>query len=136
MPHKTHRNYTAVAVAFGLFVATAGAAFAATLTLGAGFLATGSRSTSCQTSTLTPTWVLTYDAGTPGYRITAVTLQGLSTGCLDRSVKVVVADAAGTQVATGSGTTPGSGTTATVTLTTPLPLSSPWPSQLSVVVYA
>jgi hypothetical protein len=130
------RGLKGALLALVIFFATAGAAFAAALTVSGGGLGTGSVATSCQTSTITPTWILTYDAATPGYRITGVTLNGLETGCLNRSVRVVVADAAGTQVASGTGTTPESGSTADVVFGTAFTMGSPWLLQTTVMIYA
>jgi hypothetical protein len=118
-----------------LFLATAGAAFAAVLGLSGGSMATGSVAASCQSSAITPVWTFAYDQTLPGYEITAVTLDGLQSGCLNRKVKVVLANATGGQVVAGSGTTPGSGTTATITLDTSFNMTSTWLSQLTVVIY-
>lgn len=136
MSTKPRRTWKAIAVAVVLFFATAGATFAAVVTLAAGGLGTGSVGTSCQTSAITTTWDLTYDASVPGYTITGVTLNGLQSGCLDRSVRVVVANASGTEITSGTGTTPNSGTTATVTFSSAFTMGSPWLSQVSVMIYA
>lgn len=133
---RRRRGVKGALLALLIFFATAGAAFAATLAMSGGGLGTGSVATSCQTSTITPTWILTYDAATPGYRITGVTLSGLESGCLNRSVRVVVADAAGAQVASGTGTTPGSGSTAEVTFAAAFTMGSPWLLQTTVMIYA
>jgi len=125
----------AVAAAVAIFLITAGAAFAAAVATGGGSLATGSVAASCQSSAITPDWTFAYDAGLPGYEITAVTLNGLQAGCLNRSVEVVLANASGGQVVAGSGTTPGTGTTATIALDTSFDMTSTWLSQLTVVIY-
>lgn len=136
MDRTRGRTSKALALAAALFLGTAGAAFAATLALNARGLGTGSVTTDCQSSAVTTSWVVEYDPATPGYQITGVTLDGLTAGCLDRSVTVVVADASGAQVATGTGTTPNSGSSATVDFGTPFVLGSPWLSQATVMVYA
>ncbi|MCU0297405.1 MAG: hypothetical protein MUF33_02655 [Candidatus Nanopelagicales bacterium] len=128
-------SWKAVVAAAAIFLVTAGAAFASAMALSGGSLVTGSVAASCQSSTITPTWNFAYDQSIPGYEITAVTLDGLQAGCLDRSVKVVLADVNGVQVVAGSGTTPSSGTAATIALDTSFNLTSTWVRQLTVVVY-
>lgn len=113
-----------------------GVAWAANIGLTQGTLGTGSVAAGCQSATLTPTWTYTYDPTIPGYRITAVTLSGLDSGCLNKNVKVVLANASGVSQVVGSGTTPGSGTTATITLTTGFDMNATWISQLVVVIYS
>ena len=139
MTRRTDLSWKAITLAILLFVATAGVAFAATLTLTGGHLGTGSVSTNCQSSTLTPSWVFTYNKNlaTPGYQITGITLSGLEAGCLDRSVTVVISNvAAGTELTRGTGTTPAEGDSVTVTFATPFTMGTTWLRQITVVVYA
>ena len=72
----------------------------------------------------------------PGYRLDSVVLSGLSSGCLNKNVRVVLADSSGTSVATGSGTTPGSGTTATISISPGFDMTSTFPAQLTVAVFS
>lgn len=129
------RPWTSIIAAAAILVITAGAAFATAFTIAGGSLVTGSATATCQSSTVTPTWEYAYDPSIPGYEITGVTLDGLQGGCLDRSVKVVLADVNGVEVVAGSGLTPNSGTSATVALDTSFNLTSASLRQLTVIVY-
>lgn len=124
----------------GLLVAVmllvVGVAWAANIGLTQGTLGTGSVAADCQSATLTPSWTYAYDPTIPGYGITAVTLSGLDSGCLNKNVKVVLADSSGVSQITGSGTTPGSGTTATIPLSSTFSMGSTWISQIIVVIYS
>ncbi len=132
--HRTRVRVAVVAVVVAVFAG--GAVLAANLPDSTGALGTLTATADCQSATLTPTWTFAYDPTLPGYRINAVVLDGLQSGCLDKNVLVVLADASGVSQATGTGTTPASGTTALIAISPGFDLSLTWVSQLTLTVYS
>lgn len=124
------------AAASGFLMVGAGAAFTAAITSNNGELGVASVDANCQSGAITATPGYGYDPTLPGYRLDSVVLSGLSSGCLNKNVRVVLADSSGTSVATGSGTTPGSGTTATISISPGFDMTSTFPAQLTVAVFS
>lgn len=134
---KPRTRAGAIGLALGVAaLAGAGAALAASFGANQGQLGSASLSADCQSTTITPTWAIAYNASIPGYQVMSVELSGLETTCLNKNVKVVLADSSGVSQVVGSGTTPGSGSTASITLASPHSLTSTWPVQLIVIIYS
>lgn len=134
------RRRRAIAIASGagvLVLISAGAGIAASLGVPGTDLGISSVDANCQsvtTNPITPSFNYEYEPSTPGFVISAVTLSGLQASCLNKDVTIVLADAAGTSIATATGTTPASGTTATIPLTTQYSMASAFPIQLTIAV--
>ena len=110
-------------------------ASAAALPLSAFGLGAGTDDVDCQTSAVTTDWLYNYDDTLPGYRVTAVELDGLDAGCLNKNIEATLADSGGASVTSGSNLTPGSGTSVTVIFTPGFDLSLTWVSDLIVTIY-
>lgn len=64
----------------------------------------------CQSGSLTATYTVTYSAAEPGYRVGAVTVTGLESGCYSKAYKITLADSGDSSLGEATGTTPASGT--------------------------
>lgn len=133
---KPRTRTGAIGLALGVAVlAGAGAALAASFGAGQGQLGAASLSANCQSTTMTPTWDITYNASIPGYQVTSIELTGIQTTCLDLNVKAVLADTSGVSQLTGAGSIPTTGSTASISLASAHSLTGTWPSQLVLVIY-
>jgi hypothetical protein len=103
--------------------------FAATLSVSSNALSAGNATLpSCQTGSPTSSYGLAYDStlgSTGGYKVSSVTVSGLSAPCASKTVSVVLTDASNAQLATGSATIPaGGGSVAIASLTGSAPAAS------------
>ncbi|MDP3971652.1 MAG: hypothetical protein Q8P61_01915, partial [Candidatus Nanopelagicales bacterium] len=90
---KPRTRAGAIGLALGVAaLAGAGAALAANFGADQGQLGSASLSADCQSTTITPTWDIAYNASVPGYQVESVELSGLEATCLNKNVKVVLAD--------------------------------------------
>jgi hypothetical protein len=129
------RRSAVVAVAVGISL-LCGVAWAAGGPPTAGQLGTSVVDADCQTATIDTDWAFGYDAAIPGYGITGVILDGLDAGCLDKGIRVVLADSSGAEKASGVGLTPSAGTSTLVLLSPGFELSDPWIGQISIVIHS
>jgi len=110
------RMLFATLLALTMFGAVYG--FAATLSVSATALSAGNASLpSCQTGSPTSSYGLTYDSslGTSGgYKVSSVTVSGLSATCADKTVSVVLTDSSNTELANGNTTIPTGGGSVTI----------------------
>lgn len=87
--------------------------FAATLSVSPNALSAGNASLpSCQTGSPTSSYGLTYDStlgSAGGYKVSSVTVSGLSSACAAKTVSVVLTDSSNAQLATGNATIPAGG---------------------------
>ena len=121
------RMLFATLLALTMFGAVYG--FAATLSVSATALSAGNASLpSCQVGSPTSSYGLAYDStvGTSGgYKVSSVTVSGLTAACASKTVSVVLTDSSNAQLATGSATIPaGGGSVAISSLTGTAPASS------------
>lgn len=64
----------------------------------------------CQAGALNATYTTSYAAGTPGYTVGTVTVNGLAATCYSKAFKVTLSGAGNASLGEVTGTTPASGT--------------------------
>jgi hypothetical protein len=98
--------------------------FAATLGVSTNTLSAGNATVaSCQTGSVTGTYTTAYDSTIPGYKVTGVTVTGISSACAGKTVSATLTDSSNNAIGTAmTGTAPVGG--GTLALTAPSAITS------------